>query len=172
MPIVSNTSPLIALARIQRLDFLKKLYGSVIIPPSVKVECVDKGKFLGAQDAYEIEKGIEEGWITVLALRRGSKTRSKNLMRHAQIGQGEAEALMVAKDKKLAVILDDAEARAVARSLRVEYLGTVMVPYAAYVRRDISYGDLVRVLADLSKVLWISPSVIAEILRKAEEMRK
>lgn len=172
MAITSNTSPLIALAKVGRLWLLKDLYGEVAIPPFVKIECIDKGKTIGAPDAYEIEKGVREGWIKIASLERRSKTQVRNLIRHAQIGQGEAEALIVAKERRIAVILDDAEARALARSLGVELVGTLMVVYEALVKRLISYEELVKILSDLSKVLWVSPAVIAEILRKAEEVRK
>lgn len=151
---------------------MKDLYGTVIIPPKVKEECIDKGKAIGARDAYESEKAVQEGWIKEVTLDRKSRARVEHLMRHAQIGQGEAEALSVAQAKKLPVILDEADARAVARGLKIQYLGTVMVPYEAFVRRLISYEELVGILTDLSIVLWVSPAVIAEILRRAQEVRK
>jgi len=170
--LTSNTSPLIALAKIGRLRLLKDLYGTVIIPPKVNEECIDKGKAIGAPDAYEIEKAVQEGWIKEATLDRKSRARVEHLMRHAQIGQGEAEALIVAQAKKLPVILDEADARAVARGLKIEYMGTLMVPYEAFVRRLIPHEELVAILTDLSKVLWVSPTVIAEILRRVQGVRK
>lgn len=172
MAIVTNTSPLIALAQIGRLRLLKEVYGGVVIPPFVKVECIDKGKVLGAQDAYEIERAVQGGWVAVVPLEHKWKRHLKSLMQRVRIGQGEAEAIIVAKEKRLPVILDDAEARAVAKSLGVGHMGTAMVAYGAFVRGIISRQDLARMLTDLSKVLWVSPSVIAEILRRAEEVRK
>ena len=100
MSVTSNTSPLIALAKIRRLQLLKDLYGSVLISPFVKVECIDKGKEIGAPDAYEIEKAAQEGWIKAAALERKWKTRVNNLMQRAPIGQGEAEALIIAREKE------------------------------------------------------------------------
>ncbi len=38
MPVVSDASPLILLAKIRRLDLLKKLYSEVLIPKKVKEE--------------------------------------------------------------------------------------------------------------------------------------
>ena len=37
MPVVSDASPLILLAKIRRLDLLKKLYSEVLIPKEVIV---------------------------------------------------------------------------------------------------------------------------------------
>ena len=39
-PVVSNASPLINLARIERFDLLKQFYGHVIIPSAVYDEVV------------------------------------------------------------------------------------------------------------------------------------
>ena len=172
MAVTSNTSPLIALAKIRRLQLLKDLYGTVVMPPFVKVECIDNGKEIGAPDAYEIEKAVQEGWIKSATLDRKWKTRVNNLMQRAPIGQGEAEALIIAREKGIPVVLDDADARALARALGIEHVGTLMVPYEAVIKGLIRYDALVSILSDLSKVLWVSPAVIVEILRKAEEVRK
>jgi len=172
MAVTSNTSPLIALAKIRRLQLLKDLYGTVVMPPFVKVECIDNGKEIGAPDAYEIEKAVQEGWIKSATLDRKWKTRVNNLMQRAPIGQGEAEALIIAREKGIPVVLDDADARALARALGIEHVGTLMVPYEAVIKGLIRYDALLSILSDLSKVLWVSPAVIAEILRKAEEVRK
>lgn len=172
MAITSNTSPVIALARVGRLGLLKALYGTVLIPPAVKVECVDKGKEVGAEDVHEIEEAIQEGWLKVAELEKAQRASARRLMERAKIGQGEAEAIILAKAKNMPVILDDAEARALARSLGVEHKGTMMVPYEAFARRMIPRDDFVQVITDLSKVLWVSPAVIAEILKRAEEARQ
>lgn len=172
MAIISNTSPVIALAQTGKLEILRELYSSVSIPPSVKAECIDKGRAMGAPDVHEIERGVSEGWIKVVPLEKKWETEAARLIDHAQIGQGEAEAIVLAKETRTPVILDDAEARAVARSLRLQYHGTIMVPYEAFVKGLISRAEFVKLVSDLSKILWVSPGVVAEILRKGEEVKK
>jgi alcohol dehydrogenase len=63
----SNTTPLIGLAKVARLNLLKQLYGTVIMPPFVKEECIDKGKApdkdklireLGADEIVRDGKGL------------------------------------------------------------------------------------------------------------------
>jgi uncharacterized protein len=39
--VVSNTGPIIALARIGQLDLLRELFGQVLIPPAVHAEIKD-----------------------------------------------------------------------------------------------------------------------------------
>jgi predicted nucleic acid-binding protein len=43
MPIVSNSTPLIALSRIGRLDVLRDLFGEIIVPAEVYDELFVKG---------------------------------------------------------------------------------------------------------------------------------
>lgn len=164
----SNTSPIIALARVGRLDLLASLFDVVLLPPAVKGECIDRGKEIGADDVYEIEKGLDAGWITVVPLEEDAEREAGRLQARAAVGRGEAEAIALARMRGVAVILDDADARAAARSLGLEHMGTVMVPYHAFVRGLVSHRELVSILADLSRVLWVAPDVIAEMLRRAE----
>ena len=40
--VVANTTPLIALSRVDQLDILKKLYGEIIIPEAVIESCLSR----------------------------------------------------------------------------------------------------------------------------------
>jgi len=167
MPVTSNTSPIVALAKTGRLGLLKDLYGTVFISPFVKVESVDKGKEFGASDALEIERALDEGWIRVAKLTRKQSLNIRRLVAEARIGFGEAGALALARDKGIIAILDDKEARAIAKSWNLEYTSTVMVLYEAFVKNLISYDELIEDLAKLAKVLWISTDIITEIIKRA-----
>jgi len=172
VPITSNTSPIIALAKIGRLKLLKDLYETVFLSPWVKVESVDKGKDLGAPDALEIERAVDEGWVKVIELTKRQNETMQRLVSESRIGLGEAGALAIAEDKKMAVILDDKEARALAKSWGLELTSTVMVLYEAYVKNLTSYDDLVEDLAKLSRVMWISTEVITEVIRRAMKVMR
>ena len=172
MEVTSNTSPLIALAKIGRLKLLTKLYGKIIISPFVELESVDKGKELGAPDALEIEKAIDEGWIKVAQPTKKQDEQTERLIGEMKIGLGEAGALILARNLKLTVILDDKEARAIAKSWGLEHMGTVMVLYEAFIAELISYDELVDDYAKLARVMWISTDVIIELIRNAGKVRK
>jgi predicted nucleic acid-binding protein len=164
--------PIIALAKIGRLEMLKELYESVLILPSVKEECIDRGRELGASDMRYIEKAIEDGWIKVVKLDRKQRRTVNGLISKAKIALGEAEALVLAKGKNLLTILDDKEARAIARSWVVELHGTVMVLYEAYVKGKLSYDQLIEDLTKLSRVMWVSSDVIAEVIKRAKGVKR
>ncbi|MCK4731613.1 MAG: hypothetical protein KAT65_04060 [Methanophagales archaeon] len=55
---VSDSSPLIYLAKTRRLHLLKELYGSIKIPPSVYNEVVVEGEKRGFEDAFRVKEVI------------------------------------------------------------------------------------------------------------------
>ncbi len=171
MTIVSNTSPIVLLAKVNKLRVLKEMYGEIVLPPAVKIESVDRGKDLGAKDTIEIENGIQDGWIKLTNLSREQNQKAARLVEETKIGIGEAEALVLARDLKIPIILDDKEARALADNWGVSCMGTVMVLYTAFVRGLLSYDDLVNDLNALTRIMWISTDVVTEIIKRAKSVK-
>ena len=63
--ILSNSSPLIYLAKIEKLNILKILFKEIIIPKQVYEEVVLKGKEEKFFDALNVENSIKESWIKI-----------------------------------------------------------------------------------------------------------
>lgn len=107
MKIVCNTSPLILLAKIDRLDILIRLYREPMIPTAVEDELSEKP----GQENDQVKAFLKEG---KLQLRRVSE---KILARiPVDLGRGEREAIALALGVKAdLVILDDQGGRLVAR---------------------------------------------------------
>jgi predicted nucleic acid-binding protein len=57
-PVISNTSPLIALADVGQFELLHRLFDTVIIPPAVRAEV------LGEQALAAVQTAISEGWLS------------------------------------------------------------------------------------------------------------
>jgi predicted nucleic acid-binding protein len=100
MKVISDTSPLIALSKIERLFLLEKLFGKVIIPQTVydeflnNCDSAEQQQFLSA-----CQKFIEV--IGVSAVRLFSR----------RLDKGEQEVLILAiQEKADIVILDDRKA--------------------------------------------------------------
>ena len=72
----------------------------------------------------------------------------------------------------LRLIVDDKEARSVAAAAGAEHLGTAGALSEAYLRQCLDLGTLGATLRDLSQVLWLSPAVVAEVLRLAREAKR
>ena len=114
--VVSDSSPLIHLSQIGRLQLLKKLFGKLIIPQAVYREVViEGGEKPGSKEVREAS------WITVMEIRN---KRLKRLLQF-QLDEGEAEAIVLALETKASLILlDDREARLQARRLGLRITGT------------------------------------------------
>ena len=103
---VSNSSCLIALDRIGRLEFLSQSFNQVSIPPAVKKEF-----------------GRNVDWLSVVHVRNSALVSSLQ----TQIGEGESEAIALAMEAKPSIlILDDKKARRIANQLGLKVIGTVV----------------------------------------------
>lgn len=78
----------------------------------------------------------------------------------------------MAKNRKAPLIVDDKAARAMAEILGIEYLGTAGVLLEAFSGGHLSFRELEESVEDLAKVMWISPAVVAAILKSAREGKK
>jgi uncharacterized protein len=107
--VVSNSSPLIALARIQRLDLLPIIFDSVLIPPAV---------------AREIAPSIS---VLPIWLRMQAPTAMPPAsLQRRRLGDGEREALALAIELKADwILLDDLPARRSAEATGLNVIGTL-----------------------------------------------
>ena len=119
MSIVSNTGPLIALAKADRLDLLAALFGTVHIPPAVHRELLGK---TGAE-ADRLDQALGE-WLKV-AQRPEPSPQAEAAM--VSIDAGEREAIILAQRMGLTLIMDDRLGRQAARHLGLTVTGTVGV---------------------------------------------
>lgn len=169
MAIVADSSTLIGMARIGHLELLRKLYKRMLVPQSVYNEVVIEGKRLRKAGVEEIEKAIQAGWLKVVSLSKSQLNKVEAYRASAEIGRGEAEAIALARSRRLPVIVDDRHARELANALGLEFLGTGAVLLEAYFRKLFGKKEFVESLRELGKVMWLSPDVMAELLRLAEE---
>lgn len=170
VPVAPDASPLVVLAKLECIGLLTKLYGKVVVTPGVWDEVITKGKTMGARDAAYLEKFFIENRCDRAMLTVGETGLVQRLRDETGIGQGEAEVLAVAKTRNLLAILDDKGARASAFGLGVAHTGTAGLLFEAFLHRFLSYLELVELLEQLGKVAWISPELLAGILRRAREV--
>jgi predicted nucleic acid-binding protein len=110
MIVVSNTSPLIALSRIGRLDILKKLFGKITITPEVLSEVLPKDK---NKDYEHIDNAIND-FINVQ-----STTNDYPFKR--TIDKGERSVLNLANELNADIlIIDDRKARNEAVEMKIK----------------------------------------------------
>lgn len=169
--ILADASPLIVLAKLRRLELLYDLYGEVLIGPVVKAETIDAGNAIRARGVEQLENALERGWLQMACPTAEERKFMEDLVRRSRLDRGEAEAIAFANTRDLRLIVDDKEARSVAVTTGVKIVGTAGVLLEACLGAHLDLEELEAVLQDLVQVLWISPAVVAEILRLAREAR-
>lgn len=162
--VVSNATPLIYLAKADKIDLLKAVFGEVLIPEEVKVEVVDKGKLIGEKDAYAVEKAIAEGWIKVLA--------AKPVRMPLDLDRGEKAALSLAKNNGSEIVLiDEVSARTVAKVMGLTPRGTLFVLLEALKMKKIQLDELLEALDNMIKQGFrLKEEVYVETVREARRI--
>ncbi len=164
--IVSNSGPLIHLAKIDKLILLKELFDEVIIPLQVKIEVVDAGKKEGMGDAFLIEGEIENGWIII----DGIITDFEDIARNVGIDEEEAAAIMLARKMKKPILLDDLAARRFAIGLGLEVTGSIGVLLKCTKLKMLPDREALDCLEKLARIMWLSVDVYEDARKTIEEM--
>ncbi len=170
--VITDSSPLIGFGKIQRLELLKRLYGDVVIGPTVKKESVDAGRAIRALGVEQIEAALSDGWIRVVRPTAKERGLTRRLLNRSRLHKGEAESIALASERNLFLVVDDKEARSMAKTLGVEHAGSAGVLLEAFLNDRLSLIELERAILELSKVLWLSPAVVAEILSRARGVKQ
>ena len=141
--VVSNASPLIYAAKIGFLESLEKLYGTILIPPTVYNEVVEKGAKKKAADALVIKESVTKGCLQVVDLNKRAKAEGKVLTKTQDISIGEAEAIALAKQVKAELlIIDERGGTLAARVWGVKTVGLLGVIIEAMSQDVITFEEL------------------------------
>src|SRR3972149_10043132 len=149
MAAVADTSPLILLAKINRLTLLPELYREVFVPPAVATELQAKPDAI-SQDLDRFLRSVR-----VQAPENATPVRALS----ESLGMGEAEAIALASEIPDAIlIMDDAAGRRVAQRLGLRVTGLLGILIEAKVRRIV---PAVTPLLDqlVAEGLWLSEAM-------------
>jgi uncharacterized protein len=151
MNLVSNTGPLIALAKVDRLGLLAAMFGTVHIPPAGHRELLGKA---GAE-ASRLDQALA-AWLIVADRPEPSPETDTALQ---SVDAGEREAVTLAQLMQRPLLIDDQLGRQAARRLGLVVTGTVGVVIEA------KRGGLVSAVRPLLEEMqaqgyWLSDELI------------
>jgi predicted nucleic acid-binding protein len=167
--VIADATVLIALAKTGRLGLLRDLYGNVGVGPAAKTEVIEGGRGIHAPEVSAIEAAFGSKWMREIKPNAGDRRVARRILKGSRLHEGEAEAIALAASRGAMVLLDDKEARLMAEATGVRYMGTAGVLLEAFFRGKLDFARLEAAIHDLSRVLWLSPEVVAEILRRGRE---
>ena len=164
---ISNSTSLIYLAKIGKLDLLKFFFKKIYIPEEVKKEVVDQGKLIHQPDANIIEEAIQEGWIVI------KKAKIVSVLKETGIDRGELEAISLAVEMKDTILLDQTHARVAAEMVGIKPRGTLYILFLALKNRKIRYDEYLSLLENLATVGFrMSQEVYLEAIKMGNELHK
>ena len=158
--VIVNSTPLIAMCNIGRLDLFQKVYGRIVIPQAVFDEVTEK------DDSACRQIKQRPDWIGVEQI----SDNSQKQMYRAKLHDGEVEVMILAEETPTAdlVIIDDNAAKKTAKFLGLHVTGTLGVLLRA--KRMGLVERIAPVIDDLCKNgFYVDETVRARALRQAGE---
>ncbi|MCA9941213.1 MAG: DUF3368 domain-containing protein [Anaerolineales bacterium] len=161
MIVVSNTTPLIGLASIQRFNLLHQIFGKIYIAQAVYDEATVSGREVGGA-----KKEVSvASWIETVNV----KDRLAVEVLLDELDLGEAETIILAREMGAAwVLMDEKKGRRKLNQLGIQKIGTVGILLKAK-----EAGLIPTIRPDLEQLrrqsFSISQSVVDAVLRQANE---
>ncbi len=155
---ISNSTPIILLGRINRLEVLQRLFGRISIPEAVKKEV-----FIEDKPGYiPIKKALEEKWI---------RLHKPTIILPLHLGKGETEAISLAREKKEPLIIDDAFAINAAKTYNIKIFRTTTVIFMAFHQHIFNKTETINAINLLiQEGYYIKPSEYAALLNRLHEL--
>ena len=136
MIVVSDTTPLLTLFKIGRIDVLNKLYHSVHIPFAVfeeltrNTEYPEEAEYIRNCSFLEVHSEL-------------SAERVSLLQRATGLDLGESEAIILADEKQPSLLLiDESKGRVVAESMKLTITGSIGILFAAYQKKLLTADEI------------------------------
>ncbi len=159
--VISNSSVLIHLAKINELGLLKEFYQTITIPEKVRKECI-----VEVESRYEVAIIKDAEWINV------EKVKDRNLVKllMTTLDDGEAEAIALAVETNAdLILLDDSDAREKARLYGLKITGIVGILLRAKIEgRITSLKDKLKMLKETG--FWIGAELETVLLSEVNEV--
>jgi len=165
--VVSDSGPLMALAKVGGLDTLFSLFPKILTPPAVYEELITAGLRLGAPDAALLQECYRSRQLEIM-----SPERTK-LPVPALLGPGEEQSVLLAIGRRAdCLLIDDLDARKAALAnlkaagMGTQLKGTLGVILSACEGGHLSRADAISLVetARNRPDIWISAALCDHVL--------
>jgi len=156
MILIADSSALVALSIVNKLDILEKLFGDVYVPRAVYIEVTKENK----AESYKLKNYCEDRVLDIQA--------SANF--NITLGKGESEAIVLYSEQNADFLLcDDKKAKKFAQSFGLKVIGSLGILLKA------KETELINEIAPLIEILresqiFIDDKTYALVLKMAGEI--
>lgn len=164
---IFDATPLIYLAKAQRLDLLEQLEGERIIPERVHREVVIDGLEEGYSDARRVDLAADDGLFHVHS---APETESLTRLReNPNLSDADAAVLALAESRAGTAVMDERYGRSIAEAEGIETRGTAYLILRLSKNGEITPQDARKTIDAMVDAGWYcAPDVYAKILRTLE----
>ena len=166
---VFDATPLIYLAKADRLDVIETLDEPRVVPEAVYREVVTTGVKQGYDDARRIERAVEDGLIDVVAVGTDDSPVATRLARYPGLSDADVAVLACADARGAVAVIDESAGRSAAAVEGVETRGTSYVALSAVKDGALSTAegrDAIDAMID--RGLYVAPDAYTRIVGKLE----
>lgn len=143
MIVISDTTPIITLLKINQLDLLKDLFGSVCIPDAVYNELVQDKSF---DNEAKIIRSTEFISVEIIDDAEVQKT-----MNDTKLDKGESAAICLYERQKgdALLLIDEKKGRVVAKERDIKIIGTIGLIALSYKRKVRSKNQIKLIVEEI-----------------------
>ena len=164
MVLVLNSTPLIYLGKTEALELFEELEERKLTSQTVYDEVVKKGKTIGAEDSFLVEKLFEEEIIEIENIKKEGLLEKLNEI--PGLHKADSEVLTLARQSSGIAIIDDEKARNVADLKNIPNHGTAYLLLKLEKTGNLSKEKARKILDKMIKEGWrCSTEIYAEILK-------
>lgn len=166
--VITDASSLIIIAKLEAIDVLHEVYGTIGIPPAVFRETVQAGYERGKSDAFAIDAAIRSGQVVVVKLSPGQSVFAQHLYMTNMLGWGECESLAYAQTENIHVLIEERKGRSIARAEGINYTILQVFPLQGFIQRRISYDTCVNLLDRIAVMMNTDLAILHALQSSAE----
>ena len=163
-PLVFDATPLIYITKIGHIELIKDNPAHKFASQSVFREVVVRGKTKGLADALVLGNLFEEKRITIIE--PTDRRLLRELTKVRGLDEADAETLTIAKENDYRAVVDDLQARRVAKTYGIDLVGTPFILFTAVQRGQLNRDQAQKAVDDLIEAGWrCGPELYREIIR-------
>ncbi len=169
--VISDSSTLILVSKLEMLDLLIEVFERILIPKAVYIESVEQGRKLKKIDAFLIEKRINEGKIIIENIK--NVTEKVVFMDNFNLHEGEAEALILYSEKNAELFgTDDYRTLKVCKILNIKYFTTPLFIIRCLEMKKLSKNIAILKFEKLEEFGWYSEEDMIDFKKKIDKLEE